>query len=161
MDAYVVQHILSHVPPSYVGSVCMLVDRMWRAAGKNCLEKKSGYIDMSDLYVMLAKEGDLKMLQWTLSTYPRSVLKLYNSDAVHIAAAAGDHLDVLEWCIDNSFQRGTVVMSAAAAKGHLRIVEWLYEHGMQISGAMVVTAERGGHEHTAHYLKAKMHSGER
>ena len=81
------------------------------------------------------------MLQWLREedTFP------WNGQIVCAAAAAGGHMEVLQWARENGCLWNMSTCEQAAQFGHLEVLRWARENGCQWNEGTCRAAADGGH----------------
>lgn len=85
-----------------------MIDRSW-----NPLQTRASWY--------AAKHGNLELLKWTQSQNPPGVL----SENTSMIAAAGGHVNILQWLHAHGCPWNQDVMYVAAAGGHMSVFEWV------------------------------------
>ncbi|GMF65276.1 unnamed protein product [Phytophthora lilii] len=90
-----------------------------------------------------AQRGDLDTVWWLVEEYlPHEFLtKVVNG------AAAGGHLDILQWLYENNYDRaewGGIEMCRALTNGHSEVVEWLKNHAPPRSESLTKVMQAAG-----------------
>lgn len=111
-------------------------------------------------YSMLAKWGNVELLQWLLERHNSGKVNYIERDfyplsMVSESASKEGHLDTLKWLEDNDFEFDEYVGHAAIINGHLEVVKWLFSKGFDLNKIDSTEAVRSGNLQLVEWLFEK------
>lgn len=111
-------------------------------------------------YSMLAKWGNVELLEWLLDRHKAGEVNYVERDfylpsIVAESASKEGHLDTLKWLEDNDFEFDEYAGHAAIINGHLEVVKWLFSKGFDLSKVDSTEAVRSGNLQLVEWLFEK------
>jgi hypothetical protein len=99
----------------------------------------------NDAYSIAAQWGRFEILQWLWKIRRPDIPTRTTSLHISSSAAAGGHLDILEWLVANGVEVGNTAAIDAADAGHVHILKWLYLRNIVLDEDGLELAAANGH----------------